>query len=895
MGLAEKNESDNFRGNDRYCDPKYGYRYSFKEIAATYKTAKGAFEKGNFILAVELSDPNSELHAMSLVLSGVVDRGVRLLAGLANLSDLATTVLAFGNWYLNRPGVALDLLSQISQENSLAAELSKLIRKKKIIVYQISRAPTAVESSRTAEQLGLEFESVGQFDVLNVATQAIADGAVSTDFTKMLETIPKNGRPNFIFAPISHWFMPEGIDNLDIPLVVWGHDQDHFVHRNYDNYRIFDLQIVVTSQEHFEISRSLGCFAATNMLSDPYNATYEDTADVVVEKDIDIFFSSTGFDKFLSEKSRFLQIISTLSEKYKLLFVDGRLPYDEYLDLMKRTKFVPVVSRVCGNPSPRWREALASGSFLLYPENTMYDKITKGCFSYGEENFANSIKSHLDNYLTGTSGLKLHKTTLDQIDKDFKPYRRSEELQKEGTLRYISFTLLLKQELNWKLDDFSDMAKPRRRLTWLSSTLSAHFFGHSNVVAKALDAAYKFDETTHECEKDINNKALTLVDAGLTSFGGTIDPETREHAAKVVEEGFDLLSRGLVKFPESLLLRFNKIAWTCVKSNALSQQLSDELINELIRLHKDFESLSFDVRNSDVAVQNHLSYDPVFPHYSYGQNAIKYLVEQTNPQLAVVRNAVPPKDILRSASLGYWGLYLEKNGDLSGALQKYDAALEIYSDNLPLCEKRFLCALELLEDNALGEQINAKIIDYFFDLSDLYPVCLLTDFHRVLSVADQLGRHGQCERLVHDWYRLARCLHRDTVQKYLTAEQLSTLSAYSQYWPVSLSEIMSKNGENCANLVTDVDLILAEHFKLKLKPEQKKVANEFKQERLVTLKATSSLKFKLEKALRKFYKSDFSNAVRPYYHRLIPSSARWFIRHFILVKIKNWVKRKVSG
>ena len=156
-------------------------------------------------------------------------------------------------------------------------------------------------------QIGLQFENVGQFDVLNIATQASADGPVSVDLVRLLESVPKNGHPSFIFSPISHWFMPKGIDKINIPAVVWGHDQDHFIHRNFDNYRLFDLQIVVTSQEHFEISRSLGCFAATNMLSDPFNAPYEEIVDEIEHKDIDIFFSSTSFDKFLSEKSRFLQ------------------------------------------------------------------------------------------------------------------------------------------------------------------------------------------------------------------------------------------------------------------------------------------------------------------------------------------------------------------------------------------------------------------------------------------------------------------------------------------------------------------------------------------------------------------------------------------------------------
>ena len=105
-----------------------------------------------------------------------------------------------------------------------------------------------------------------------------------------------------------------------------------------------------------------------------------------------------------------------------------------------------------------------------------------------KKNLVQSIELNLQNYEEGANGLEVRQKTLNQVDQDFKPYEAIHELQREGTLRYITFTLLLKKHLEWKLDDFLEPPKPRRHLTWLSSTLSAHFFGHLNVVSKAVDA-----------------------------------------------------------------------------------------------------------------------------------------------------------------------------------------------------------------------------------------------------------------------------------------------------------------------------------------------------------------------------------------------------------------------
>ena len=108
----------------------------------------------------------------------------------------------------------------------------------------------------------------------------------------------------------------------------------------------------------------------------------------------------------------------------------------------------------------------------------------------------------------------------------------------------------------------------------------------------------------------------------------------------------------------------------------------DEILKDLVQLGSGFRSFKIEIKNSDVAIQNHHSHDPVFPHYSYGQNAIKFLIEKHNPKLAINSNTVDPRLILKSALIGYWGFCTSKKGKLPAAIEKYDASLELYPDNL---------------------------------------------------------------------------------------------------------------------------------------------------------------------------------------------------------------------
>ena len=65
--------------------------------------------------------------------------------------------------------------------------------------------------------------------------------------------------------------------------------------------------------------------------------------------------------------------------------IEGHMPEKDYFELISHAKFLPVVNRYAGSPSPRWRDALANGAFLLYPQGTFYGEIAPGCFPFRAE------------------------------------------------------------------------------------------------------------------------------------------------------------------------------------------------------------------------------------------------------------------------------------------------------------------------------------------------------------------------------------------------------------------------------------------------------------------------------------------------------------------------------
>lgn len=787
ISIAERRQSS--ARHVRKINAEYSHRFSADFIRRTYASLADAFEQGNFVLVADSAEDGSELQGMAFILSGLVEKGVLILSRRSDLSVRAKVVLAFGYWFLDRPQSAISVLIDCPRrgpDGVVADELHKLILARRINVLQIVVRPQPSSDPTFADPFWSARQRVGQFELRNVATQAAHDCSIEDDFAEFVSRLPADEKPSFALAMVSDWFLPRNIEKSSVPLVMWTHDQDHFMHRNYDNYRFCSLNVVTTSQEHFEMAHGCGIFCASNLLTEPFFATFEKPVQKAGPKDIDLLFTSTGFNFFFSDKSRFLFNLSRLSEEFNLRYVDGRLPYDEYMNLTARSRFVPVVSRVCGNPSPRWRETLAAGSFLLYPAQTLFNRVTAGCFAYGEGSFVEDIRRHMSAARTGSGDGYDHNAALAQIAKDFATYRATRELRRERFLRFASFMLVMKNALRWELPAQAQPA-PRRRFVWLSAPVTIHYFQPNNVLTKVLEAADRVHATAEWQDVDYNNLALVFHTCALMLR--TQGVETQLPHLKFEEltgRASAWIDDGLKRFPRSLLLQFNAAQWPVVEDAILGRPPRKSAMKGFQEIIERFDDLEFDPLNADVGHQHFHMHDPVFPHFAYGQLAVVYAVARRHPELVALSSLPDPKLALLGAAHGYIGHAEYSEGRDEEALGHFDAALRVFPNNQPLCNLRFACLKRLTAACGPRSDRDDRLIDAFFDIADKYPVILLKEVHTIVPVLRRRKRIEEMKALLLDWYRYAKTLDENSLKSYLGAEAAAVLLDHMDYFPEGL-------------------------------------------------------------------------------------------------------------
>ena len=373
---------------------RHMHRFSVDEIRSSYAGLEAAFLAGDYLLTAEFAPAGSELAGCSLALCGLLEAGEAALAALAAPGAMARLCLAFVQWSLGRPAEAkreLEALLRAEPDHALARDLLALVMAPTIPTWCVSVA-LPIQTSASKDSRAGEYR-YNQFLVRNVGTQLSAnalDYQCSQSFAAEIAATPAADRPFFVFSGTPQWFIPRDLKAAGIPTILWCHDTELFYHRMSDNYNIFDISVVCTSQEHFEVSRASGSVAASNFFGDmlvlPFFGAAPD-----LNKEWDLIFTGTTLDSEQTDRVTFLWQLSALSERFKVLIVDGHLHEIEYLKLLGRGKFSPVISRYRGCPSPRWRDALSRGTFVLYPAETTYRHFSPGCFPFRPEHLAEDI------------------------------------------------------------------------------------------------------------------------------------------------------------------------------------------------------------------------------------------------------------------------------------------------------------------------------------------------------------------------------------------------------------------------------------------------------------------------------------------------------------------------
>ena len=345
----------------RQIAPEYSFRFTTQDIHATYGSADGAFARGDFLNAAQWAPAGSELKGCSLVLGGLLEQGLAILDRLPDMSGRARLCQALALWSLGREADAKAALAR-SDDAAVAQATRKfqaLLARDDVTIF-ITGAILSVFPEHYSESFIAPVYKYGAITVKYVGSQLpenAYDYSATDSLSAFIEGLPPDEQPDILFSLSPQWLLAKDFHKVAVPKVIWCHDSDAFQYRNVDNYALYDAAICNCSQEHFELSQGTpGLFCAANMLLHPLATPFPE-ASTHREKHFDIIFTGSALAPFHSEKPRFLFNLAELGSKYTVKVVEGHMPEKDYFELISHAKFLPVVNRYAGSPSPRWRDA----------------------------------------------------------------------------------------------------------------------------------------------------------------------------------------------------------------------------------------------------------------------------------------------------------------------------------------------------------------------------------------------------------------------------------------------------------------------------------------------------------------------------------------------------------
>jgi hypothetical protein len=730
--------------------PEYSFRFTPGDIRETYGSAEAAFARGDFLNAAQWAAADSELKACALILGGLLEQGLAILEGHPAMSGRSRLCAAFALWSLNRDADAVAALAHIDDPAELepADAFRALLARANLNVF-ITGAILSVFPEHYSASFIAPVYRYGAITVKYVGSQLgtnAYDYSSTESLSGFVDGLPPEERPDILFALSPQWLLARDFHKVTVPKVIWCHDSDAFQYRNVDNYALYDVAICNCSQEHFELSHGTpGLFCAANMLLHPLATPFPE-ASPHREKTFDIIFTGSALAPFHSEKPRFLFRLAELGGKYKVQVVEGHMPEEQYFEVISHAKFLPVVNRYAGSPSPRWRDALANGAFLLYPEGTFYGEIAPGCFTFSADTMVDDIAGHVDRFDAGGNPDYDPATVVPEVNSRFSIHHQPREESFTRLLKYALFMALV-----WPRAAAAS-SRRQRRLVWLTPAVDCGLFGTNHVrdeISRIGGAIGPQDLTD---DLDYNNAAHLHAQLVFTFHESNAVPTWASRADRYFRDG-------LARYPNSLTLLFNEAHWNFFKPGADYVE-AENMFRAIV---ERFDDLLFDPHGADIAFAYTLhERDAVFPCYEYADVATSELALRHAPRLAAKKAlANSSRDLIRAACYGFIGWAQLKRKAIAAGLDSLERSIELYPHGLPVLRLYFDTLLRMAaEAGTLTPVLAADLGAAFVAVINVNPSILLTHVYTVVPILADNGERRTAREVLAAWHRLANVLHR---------------------------------------------------------------------------------------------------------------------------------------
>ncbi|MBT3916029.1 MAG: hypothetical protein HOF23_06620, partial [Rhodospirillaceae bacterium] len=313
-------------------------------LPETTETAEQLLEGGNYAYAFHLA-VEPEIKAAARILCGAIDSGFAELAELDTLSDQAKLFQAYGLWCSGEDEAALSVLDGLDSDAS--DQLAKLISEgANVLLYTMPHA-----------------EGIESFDNIKIGHEIIAPENFGTSTIKSYP-----GLDLILSLGAFGAYLPSDVFEQDCPTVFWVGDHDFFYATREQDMARASVLIANSAAEHLE----LAAHYETRVASFPGHETYGRSDDYPAPSDqkaYDIGYTGRAFVPYMPDKAQFLYRLATLNDPdLNISIQDGYLEEDDFVEVMRQSKYVPLFWRYAGGLQTRAIDALRQRSFVLSPE-----------------------------------------------------------------------------------------------------------------------------------------------------------------------------------------------------------------------------------------------------------------------------------------------------------------------------------------------------------------------------------------------------------------------------------------------------------------------------------------------------------------------------------------------
>jgi len=360
-----------------------------------YPSLQSAFDAGDYCYVARHAN-DLETKGCALIMMGNFIDGLNILDKID--TERALYYKAFGFWCEGEKKEALKILNFLEKKKfKKAYDFKKLINKRIKILAQ--RIPEIEPDNEEIEIKVISFHNGKKIKI--EPYEDIKDIKLPSDWEPDLF---------FYFRP-EYGILPIGLERLSCPLIAFTADYDVHIYQRFNQIKIFDILVVTSSVDHYELSKIFNKKVYTYLAAQgiwPYFQKHRE-----YKKDIDIFISGLTFHPLFEYKVFLVDKILKLVNKYNIVIFDFSkkdilspprdfLPKQTYYEYLLRSKIILAPpARRHGLIPTRGLEGIYMGSVALYPKGSgleFFFNEEEGVVYYDWEDIEIKIRKIIDNW-----------------------------------------------------------------------------------------------------------------------------------------------------------------------------------------------------------------------------------------------------------------------------------------------------------------------------------------------------------------------------------------------------------------------------------------------------------------------------------------------------------------